>query len=272
MARMNVEEGAGSVPSRYRGVWRRTLLETPDRCDTSTTVFWLQTARWHSDIRIPAGRPGFGEVATLGACTPRQLEWLAGQQGFAGLTQVDVDDHQEKCTWHRIVDYQPPGTGPDTGIMRFEPDVLVETGVHAPYLEHWQLLPDSQEGFAVLRLHSATAASPAQFLMVAGGYVMYVRNRNIAWLGNACDLRSLPRATRCALLDFEISFGRRTGAGWTITHSTLPWQENRTIGLHLTPLGPGLVEIHSGGSRTTWEVLEWTPPRSQNAARAAQRA
>jgi hypothetical protein len=86
------------VPERYRGVWQRTLLETPDMRDTSTTVFWLQTAHWHADIRIPAHRPDFSGAARLANCSPRQLEWLAGQQGFAGVTQVDVTPQHEVCT------------------------------------------------------------------------------------------------------------------------------------------------------------------------------
>jgi hypothetical protein len=34
-----------------------------------------------------------------------------------------------------------------------------------------------------------------------------------------------------ALPDFEISFGRRTAAGWRAANSTLPWMEGKSIGL-----------------------------------------
>lgn len=272
---MSIREEAGAVPSRYRGVWRRSLLETPYARDTATTVFWLQTSGWHADIRIPAGRPDFAGVSALEACSSQQLAWLAGQEGFAGITQVERRGRRETCTWHRMADYQPPAAVADAGIMQFEPDRLVETGVHMRYLEHWRRLPDSQEGYAVLRLRSSQPATPAQFLMVAGSYVMHVRDRRIAWPGAiaaTADIGSLPLAMRCAWLDVEISFGRRTRTGWTITHSTLPWKENRAIDLCLTPVGPGLVEMLSAGACTTWDVLEWTPPRSEYRARNAHRA
>ena len=45
------------VPAAYRGVWKRTLLRTPQREDTTTQVYWMQTQSWHADIRVPASRP-----------------------------------------------------------------------------------------------------------------------------------------------------------------------------------------------------------------------
>ncbi len=47
------------VPENYRGVWQRSLLQTDSFTDTSSIVFWLQTASWYADIRIPSGRPDF---------------------------------------------------------------------------------------------------------------------------------------------------------------------------------------------------------------------
>lgn len=251
------------VPARYRGVWRRSLLATPDMRDTSTTVFWLQTAQWHADIRIPAQRPDFSGTARLEDCNPQQREWLMRQQGFAGITQVDTTAQRETCTWHRIVDYQPHSAAPDAAFMQFEGTRLIETGVHARYLEHWSPLPDSREGFAVLRSRAANTAEPAQFLMVAGSYVVHVRDRKSAWpeqMAPGDGLHRLTREMQCGLLDFEISFGRRTDTGWLVTHSTLPWLENRSIDMYLAHVRTGDVEIRSGASSTLWEVLEWNPP------------
>ena len=53
---MNLASGP-EVPLEYMGVWKRTLLRTPQREDTTTQVYWMQTQSWHADIRVPASRP-----------------------------------------------------------------------------------------------------------------------------------------------------------------------------------------------------------------------
>ena len=219
------------VPVRYRGVWRRSLLATPERRDTDTLVFWLQTERWHADIRLPAGRPDFSGVSQLAECSAEQLDWLQQQQGFAGVTQVDTSVDPEICRWHRVLDFQPPSALADAGTMEFAADVLIEKGVHAEYLEHWHKLPDSEGGFAMLR--QSTASEPLQILLVAGSYVMRVRARknereheqNSGWTSGA---------ELAAMLDFEISFGRRDAEGWRVLHSTLPWLEGQHFVLPLS--------------------------------------
>ena len=87
-----------AVPSAYHGVWVRTLLETPEGRDTTTWVRWVQTSRWHGDLRVPAD------------ADRRAPAGLALQQGFGGVTEVQrATPHQpEVCTWHRQLDYQPP--------------------------------------------------------------------------------------------------------------------------------------------------------------------
>jgi hypothetical protein len=107
------------------GLWRRTLLINPDGSrDTGTGVTWLQGITAYVDTR-----------------------------GFAGtLSQSD-----NVFQWHRAVDLEPPGPFPDAGSMHWSDGVLVETGVHADYVEHW-----CREG---------VAASPcgALFLVAPGG-------------------------------------------------------------------------------------------------------
>ena len=57
------ESDGAPVPARYRGVWTRTLLETPEVRDDTTFVRWLQLGRWHADLRIPlVARAGLGGV------------------------------------------------------------------------------------------------------------------------------------------------------------------------------------------------------------------
>lgn len=208
------------VPDRYCGVWQRSLLVTPELRDTETTVFWLQTGRWHADIRLPAGRPDFSGVRQLADCSMQQLEWLRQQQGFAGVTEVDISVTPEICRWHRVVDFQPPTAIADAGTMEFESGVLIEKGVHADYLEHWHKLPDSDASFTVLRPSAQSA--PLQLLLVAGAYVMRVRERQIGWESGAALE---------AILDFEISFGVCDADGWRVKHSTLPWLEGQHFAL-----------------------------------------
>jgi hypothetical protein len=143
------------VPPSYRGVWMRTLLETPDLHDDTTFVRWLQLGRWHADLRIPAtistAIRATGSGWPLSKCSNLQLSLLATQQGFAGLTQVTSGEPGEVCTWHRVVDYQPPRSTVDAGVMVFEsPDCMIETGIHDVYREVWHRLPNSTERLIAL--------------------------------------------------------------------------------------------------------------------------
>lgn len=258
-------EQTDAVPLRYRGVWQRTLLGTGDMNDTTSTVFWLQTARWHADIRIPAQRPDFSTVDGIAACSPAQLAWLASQQGFAGVTKVDTTLPKETCRWHRLIDFQPPGTVEDVGHMMFEPTRLVEKGVQADYLEHWCRLPDSDNGFAVLRRVTAEEplAAPDEFLMVAGRYVMHVRDRASAWppaIRPGATLSELVRPEHAGWLDLEISFGERTGSGWRIRHSTLPWREGESVDLRMNRVEESFVTMLWNGVPARWRIIEWSPP------------
>lgn len=92
------------VASDCVGLWRRTLLVEADGSrDTGTEVTWLQGVTAFVDSR-----------------------------GFAGT----LEDDGGVFEWHRAVDVEAPGLL-DVGEMRWEGDTLVETGVHADYVEHW---------------------------------------------------------------------------------------------------------------------------------------
>ncbi len=241
------------VPPRFRGVWRRSLLRTPQGDDTTTTVFWLQTARWHADIRVPAGRPDFSGVNSLDECSPAQLQWLATQQGFAGVTRVDPGN--DDTAWLRWVDFQPPATLPDEGHAAFRDGMLVETGIHADYLEHWHHVPGSDQGFAVFRQCEATR--PA-WLLVAGQCAMYVRPRTVDFDAGGWGRDGLLRRQ----LDFDISFAEQTPQGWIVRHSTLPWREGRAMAMVLPECADASIELVIDGVRSRWDVLEQTAPHA----------
>lgn len=87
------------------GLWRRTLLIDADGSrDTGGGVRWLQGITAYVDSR-----------------------------GFAG----PLHQRDDVFEWHRDVDLEPPGPFPDAGSMRWDGEVLVETGVHEAYVEHW---------------------------------------------------------------------------------------------------------------------------------------
>ena len=210
-----------AVPERYRGVWQRTLLETPQGRDTTTQVHWLQTDRWHADLRVPEG---------VDPNTPEGRQQL---QGFCGLTRITSGKggQPDVCTWHRLWDIQPPRSTPDAGYMVFEaPDRLIETGVHGQYLEVWERLPGTDGPFSV-ECRPAPAASDTHnptkphnpgsagvLVLKAGVCSMTVHPRMVAWPDDLQPDETLahlvgrhPRMAH-ALLDFSISLVMENGS------------------------------------------------------------
>lgn len=99
--------------TRWAGAWRRTLLETGDGArDETTDVTWVQGPEIFVDLRVGAD----------------------AVEGFAGTFETAGD----RATWHREIDLGPTPKHPDTGDLRLDGEVLVETGVHASYVEHWR--------------------------------------------------------------------------------------------------------------------------------------
>ena len=260
-------DAASSVPAAYRGLWRRTLLTTGDgRIDRETRVFWMQTARVHVDIRVPATRGAFGSESALADLTREQLIELAAQMGFAGVTTVDpaavavdVDaGNLDRCTWHRQIDFSPPADARDLGTMRFETqDVVLEDGIDAVYHERWERDPASLGVTWAMRLsqddaHAAGLLAcdpsdalcddaPSVFIARCGDFFMLARSRSPRAQAMLASYRGtrLAEAVRDpaldiddvrAVLDFDISLGRvrdDKGASWTIDLSTLPWREGQ---------------------------------------------
>ena len=192
------------VPPRYRGVWQRTLLQTPEGRDTTTRVHWLQTEGWHADLRVPAG---------VDPATPAGRAQL---QGFCGITRISGghDGQPEVCTWHRRWDIQPPRSTPDAGHMVFEtPDRLIETGVHAQYLEVWERLPGSDGPFRALAQVDDRGDPTGVWRFEAGRYALQLRGGSRSAADWPADLQPdetlaqvLHRHPALApvLLDFEL--------------------------------------------------------------------
>jgi hypothetical protein len=230
------------LPARYRGVWMRTLLQTPGLRDESSFVRWMQLGRWHADLRIPQGaRCGPAACTTL-PYSERQRALLVRQQGFCGVTRLEADAQGEVCTWHRVADYQPPGDSPDAARMIFEtPDRLIETGVHGVYREIWQRLPQSGGRYIALAEPERADGQASARLFLAGRYLMRVRPVQPAWQP-----------------EFEISFGVLDAGQWRIEQSTRPELEGQctTLSIRLQDMNLAQVEAAWAGT-SAWQVLEW---------------
>lgn len=161
--------------SECTGLWRRTLLIDADGSrDTRSDVRWLQGLTAFVDLRTPV------------PANP------AAQDGFAGWLR----QRGEVFTWDRFTGLQPAGEFPDEGRMHWDDGVLVETGVHADYVEHWVPHPVAGPRWAL------TLAGPqgARALLLRVG-----------------DLFGWAAHTGAGT---EISLGAVTGQRWEITDSS----------------------------------------------------
>ncbi|MGX9673174.1 hypothetical protein [Mycobacterium sp. HM-7] len=166
------------------GLWRRTLLiETDGTRDTEPGVLWLQGPTAYVDSR-----------------------------GFAGTLHQEADVFE----WLREYDATTPGPHPDAGVMHWEGDILVETGVYEHYVEHWVRDPAEAGPTGALRLAGAAGASA---LLVRAGAVFGWADRTRVVLGTVGGAEQ-----RALGIDFAgvVSAGdqiQANGVRWTVDES-----------------------------------------------------
>ncbi len=217
------------------------MLETPEVRDDTTFVRWMQLGCWHADLRIPAVACAARTALPLSQCSEEQLALLATQQGFCGVTQVSRGETGEVCTWHRVVDYQPPRPAVDAGVMVFEsPDCVIETGLDGAYREMWQRLPNSTARLIALAEPARPDGLASARLFMAGQYLMRVRPQ--------CQTGP----------DFEISFGTIESGRWHIQQSTRPAFEGQIQPFSVERSGNTRATVADDASPVDWDILEWS--------------
>lgn len=223
------EPPGAPVPEWLRGLWRRRSIARPGGwLDTTTTVYWLQTEHIFADIRIPADRPDVRRHSGLGELERDDRIGLSRQGGFAGWTELRGD----RCVWHRLVDYQPSSGVPDEGRLIRGDGVLVEEGIHEPYIEIWEPV---RCGPGPLEVLLDARRFRAELVVACGDAFLAVRDRPLA-LPPAASLEALIAAesdsdVAAAWLDCEIAYGMRRGGrrAWEIQLCTLPFREGDSL-------------------------------------------
>ena len=119
------------VPGWARGVWKRTRLRLDgDGVRGGTRIIWVQTPILFADIRSPAPKDTDGEA-----------EGFSGHLVVTGMV----------CSWQRPIDLQPPREPGDEGAMFRDGDVMLEAGIHANYIEDWNLVGQPEPHLAMSR-------------------------------------------------------------------------------------------------------------------------
>jgi hypothetical protein len=159
---------------------------------------------------------------------------LSAQTGFAGHCKFD-GSHFE---WTHTIDLQPTAQYSDVGALRWEGDVLIESGRDVGYIEHWHrdngrsTLP-----VGALVLCEADNGTKGALLRV-GPVFMFARDRSLVppakkTLGECiAEAASLEHAQQ--LVDCEISFGNVSPNGFCITQSSLPYRRGDVLKQRLT--------------------------------------
>ncbi|MFF1836304.1 hypothetical protein ACFVXE_19145 [Streptomyces sp. NPDC058231] len=231
-----------SVPE-LTGVWHRSLLVDADgHRDTTTVVTWVQGPARYADLRQPAECRRHLGGGALSGLRFEELLALTRQEAFAGRLRRRSDVFH----WARSLDFGPV-TLPDAGRLRREGAVLVETGVHVPYLEHWRPGRTTGPSAACELLDRETGC--AGLLIRAGDWFAQVRDRAEP-VPAGTPLEELVRGAADlgrarALLDFELSLGRIDRGRWTVERSTLPHR----VGAVLAPALDGCAGLLMSDAR-----------------------
>jgi hypothetical protein len=254
------------------GVWHRALLVRPDGTrDADTEVTWIQGPSVYGDLRQPAGHPRPSGARALHDLSRDHLLALAEQEAFAG--ELWFSDGW--FTWHRQIDFQPPGIFPDVGSLRTAggapvdreslhraDGVIVEEGRYEAYLEHWQADAVERDRIdaAAARLHEPLDGRTG-ILVRVGSWFLYARDRRQPLTGTETlvdrVLGAASLGTARELLDCEVSLGRVADGRWQVLRSTLPHREGHDLPMLSGPDGKGRLCVEDVDAAGTVVPLRW---------------
>lgn len=209
------------------GLWQRLLLALPGQpVDTLTRVDWLQGPVLYADLRQPVLLGQRVAASCLAELTLAEARLLATQEGFAGRFILRGDEAE----WLREIDFRPCPLG-DRGRLEEHGDLLVEHGIGAAYVEHWQREPAARGVPSGSARFLSEADGRAVLLVRHGQRFAYARARAAALRPGELEagLADAGLAEAQALVDCEISLGTVTPQGWRIDRSSLPWRTGELL-------------------------------------------
>ncbi|WP_299407390.1 hypothetical protein [uncultured Roseobacter sp.] len=123
-----------------QGHWQRDWIKAPGFEDHTTRVHWMQAGALFADIRVPLDRPDLIGRDCLADLTQLEMAQLLAAEGFAGTITVA----ENRCTWHREINWHGEPDINDIGLMSFNGGALIEDGVLAEYRELWRRRPNER--------------------------------------------------------------------------------------------------------------------------------
>ena len=182
---------------------------------------------------------------------------LARLYGFAGTLDFDGTI----CRWRRELDYHPPGVRLTRRGHGSIGTLLIETGIHAEYIEDWHRQTEADAALLAFRATDGVAG----ILVVAGDFFIEVRERPAPLPANTKlselvidDLARHDHKAAAAKLGLRISYGRRPRLArmpWRIELSTFPWLAGTPLFAEAVWDAGGRRLTMDGGSRI-WSLEE----------------
>lgn len=171
----------GVLPGEFTGGWRRVSITVGDgEPHEDMSVWWLQSATHHADLRVPLvpGSPAEQDILSFAGTTTWDGAWLTWTPA---LTLV-------------------PSDRPDTGLVSWDDGDLLEAGsfevdgAEVPYLERWRRIPGTDGTLLAL-------SCPYGRLVQTGSHALTVLDRRAQ--GGA----------------YEVVAWRLVGSTWTVDHT-----------------------------------------------------
>jgi hypothetical protein len=191
-----------SVPHIYHGAWRRDFIRRANGdFDNTTECWWLQSPRYHIDLRVPIDHPSASDAHALDALNDEAKQRYSRQTAWVGVTEVAG----ERCQWSPFAAIPKLSSEPDIGLMEFQTeDELIETCPEGRYVERWLRASHANQRCMSVRLE-AVGPIDAKLTLIL--------------LDDAAGL-AMERAGTLT----EVQIATRTTQGrWRVVRASAPW-------------------------------------------------